>query len=200
MLSVEVDAVDSGYGEDRVVNVLGARPVVVDRVPQTSTGHVDALVLALTDDDVADEFVTFKAEPFHFMLDHRAQLTRQGLDLFRVVRDVLQVDTQDILDGAAHGRRPELMTFVRFRFVRVLQFRFRFRIAPEQAAATHAQHHADRLDGVAQATAAAQGRLDGHTSARVGGLRRHDGDSASERLRPETLLLQRRRVDTARLL
>ena len=131
MLSIEVNAMDSGYSEDRVINVLSARPVVVDRVPETPTGHMDALVLALTDDDVTNEFVTLKTEPFHFVLNHRAQLTRQGLDLFRVVCDVLQVDMEYILNGAAHGRRPELVTFVRFRFVCVLQFRFRFRIASE---------------------------------------------------------------------
>ena len=116
----------SSNGEHRVVDVLRAHPVVISRVPQTATGHVHALVLALTDDHVTYEFVTVEAERLHFVLDHRAQLTRQLLDLFRFVGDVFQMDAEDCLDSVTHGGRTKLMIFIRGTLIRVLQLRFRF--------------------------------------------------------------------------
>ena len=139
-VSFEVDGVHRSNGEHRIVDILGAHPVIIGRVPQTATGHVHALVLALTDDHVTYEFVTVEAERLHFVLDHRAELTRQLLDLFRVVRHVFQVDPKDVLDRFSHDPRTEAMRFVRGRLEGVLQFRFRFHLADEHALSAHAHH------------------------------------------------------------
>ena len=139
-MSFEVDGVHSGNGEDCVVDVFRTHPVVTSRVPQTPTGHVDPLVLALTHDHVTYEFVTVEAEPLHLVLDHSAQLARQLLHLFRVVRHVFEVDAQYVIDGRLHGRWSELVLLVLRRLVGVLQFRFWFHLAHEHALPAHAHH------------------------------------------------------------
>ena len=166
-------------GEHCVVDVFGAHPVVISRVPQTATGHVHALVLALTDDHVTYEFVTVEAEPLHFVLDHRAELTRQLLDLFRIVRHVFQVDAQYILYSGLHGRRSKLVFLVQRRLVRVLQFRFRFH-REHASLAAHA-HHGVRE--AAKRAAPTQDRFRHGSAGGVARLRRlagHDGDATTD--------------------
>ena len=150
------------------------------------------LVRALTNDHVAYEFVTIKAETFHFALDQQAQLTRQSLDLLRTILDVFQLVAQYGLDRLAYDHRPELVPFVRRRLVRVLQFRFRFRFPHEHALATH-RHHG--VGDVAQRATSSQHRLRHRPAAvvaRVGCLARHDRH-------PPAHLRHLRRPQTARV-